>query len=129
MRLRIGIGMARMGILCHMLSSLSSYIIYGNALTNRMEDLKRDLAVGRGCRTHNLPLGGSAVCKGEGSKNTHVGHRIPAEADLLPPVLLVDISEFGYFICWSVGSAARRSSLCLVGLTLMYSFTIMPERQ
>src|SRR6266851_3091307 len=34
MRLRIGIGMARMGILCHMLSSLSSYIIYGNALTS-----------------------------------------------------------------------------------------------
>src|SRR5216684_5254842 len=95
-------------------------------LTNRMEDLKRDLVVGRGCRTHNLPLGGSAVCKGEGSKNTHVGHRIPAEADLLPPVLLLDISEFGYFICWSVGSAARRSSLCLVGSTLMYSFTITP---
>jgi len=32
MRLRIGIGMARMSILCHRSSSLASYIIYGNAL-------------------------------------------------------------------------------------------------
>ncbi len=32
MRLRIGIGMARMGTLCHASPPLSSYIIYGNAL-------------------------------------------------------------------------------------------------
>jgi hypothetical protein len=32
MRLRIGIGMARMSILCHKNSPLASYIIYGNAL-------------------------------------------------------------------------------------------------
>jgi hypothetical protein len=38
MRLRIGIGMTRMNILCHMLSFLSSYIIYGNALVLRFYD-------------------------------------------------------------------------------------------
>jgi hypothetical protein len=32
MRLRIGIGMARMSTLCHKSLSLASYIIYGNAL-------------------------------------------------------------------------------------------------
>ena len=32
MRLRIGIGMARMSILCHRRSSSASFIIYGNAL-------------------------------------------------------------------------------------------------
>jgi hypothetical protein len=32
MRLRIGIGMARMDTLCHASAFLSSYIIYGNAL-------------------------------------------------------------------------------------------------
>jgi hypothetical protein len=32
MRLRIGIGMARMSTLCHKIPSFTSYIIYGNAL-------------------------------------------------------------------------------------------------
>jgi hypothetical protein len=36
MRLRIGIGMARMSTLCHKSLLLTSYIIYGNALANAM---------------------------------------------------------------------------------------------
>ena len=35
MRLRIGMGMARMSTLCHDGSRLSSYIIYGNALADK----------------------------------------------------------------------------------------------
>jgi len=35
MRLRIGIGMARMNRLCHKSPLAASYIIYGNALASR----------------------------------------------------------------------------------------------
>ena len=41
MRLRIGIGMARMSTLCHKRSSLASYSIYVNALALRRKPVDR----------------------------------------------------------------------------------------
>jgi hypothetical protein len=63
------------------------------------------------------------------NQNKKIGLTAPAEADLLPPGLTVNTSDFSYFLCSGEGGDASNSSLCLVGSTLMYSFTVMSERQ
>src|SRR5258705_10665495 len=69
------------------------------------------------------PRSGAASKRGRSEES---GQTVPEEADCLPPASSANIRIFRYFICCSVGSAARSSSLCLVGSTLMYSFTITP---